>query len=208
MIMKKIFIALLAVLMTGGTVQAQSLWDVSHPEHRFTFGVRAGVNFSSTDRDDASSTRTGFNIGVSADWNIVQCIALCSGISYTEKGFKGEYGHASAGYLQVPLQLSYRIETRTGVRFHFNVGPYFAYGIAGRVSYEPQSLTFIYDFHQDAYGKEGFFKHFDSGLTAGVNIQIKKLLFGINYELGMADIARVYEKFHNRNIALMVGLNF
>jgi len=189
-------------------IKAQSLWDASKPDHNFTFGVRAGLNFASTDMDYATSTRMGFHFGATADWNIVKSFSVSSGMYYVDKGFKSNFGKGDAGYIQLPVLLSYRIETPTGVQFHFNVGPYFAWGVKGKVEYKPYDMTFVYDYNQDSFGDQGFFKHFDAGLSAGAYIKLDHILFGVSYEYGMTDIAKVYGKFHNRNVCATLGYNF
>lgn len=188
--------------------RAQSLWDISRPDHTFTFGARAGVNFASTDMDYATSVRTGFHVGISVDWNIVKSVSVVSGLYYTNKGFKSNFGKGKTGYLQVPLQLSYRMETPTGVRFHLNVGPYVGWGVGGSVQYRPYDATFSYDFDQDSFGDKGFFRHWDAGLMAGAYIQVGHLLWGVGYEYGFYDTAKVYGKFHNRNVTTTLGYNF
>ena len=206
--MKARLIMISACLMATLCVNAQSLWDVSKPDHNFTFGVRGGGNFSSTDMDYATSTRMGFHAGATVDWNIIKSISISSGVFYTEKGFKSDFGKGRASYIQAPLLASYRIETPTGVKFHFNLGPYFAWGVGGKVKYAPYDLTFSYDFDQDSFGEKGFFKHFDMGMTAGAYIQISHVILGVSYEYGLIDIAKVYGKFHNRNVATTIGVNF
>ena len=72
--MKKRHIIALAFLMVSTGIHAQSLWDRSKPDHNFTFGLRAGINFASTDMDYATSTRTGFRYGTQrwclyCDWS-------------------------------------------------------------------------------------------------------------------------------------------
>ena len=204
---KNIFFAF-AALMMSVSAQAQSLWDRSKPDRTFTFGARAGLNFSSTNMDYATSTRTGFHIGGTADWNIVKSLSVSTGLSYVEKRFRSDFGKGSAGYLQIPVLGSYRIETPTKVQFHFNVGPYFAWGINGKVDYKPYDETFAYNYYQDSFGEKGFFRHFDMGMTAGAYIVIGHLLAGLSYEYGFADIAKVYGKFHNRNVCVTAGYNF
>lgn len=196
------------MLMAGVCAYAQSLWDVSKPDNNFTFGVRAGVGFASTDQNYATSSRMGYHVGATADWNIVKSLSLCSGVYYTQKGFKSNFGKGTADYVQVPLLASYRIETPTGVQFHFNVGPYWAWGVGGTVEYAPYDMTFNYDFNQDSFGDKGFFKHMDAGLSAGAFIQVGHVLLGVNYEYGLTDIAKVYGKFHNRNVGITLGYNF
>ncbi len=143
--------AFAAVMLCTG-LQAQSLWDRSKPDRRFNFGVRAGLDFASTDMERATSTRTGFHAGAIVDYNIVKSLSVESGVSYVRKGFKSEFGKGDAGYIQVPLLLSYRLETPNKVHFHFNVGGYFACGVSGKVKYSPYDETFAYDYNQPTFG--------------------------------------------------------
>ena len=206
-VQKRIVVILMGML-TGMSLHAQSLWDRSLPDNKISFGLRAGVGFASTDMRYATSVRTGMHIGATADLNIVKSVSITSGMFCTTKGFKSNFGNGNSVYLQVPVLASYRIETPTGVRFHFNLGPYFAWGIGGSVNYKPYDATFVYDYNQDSFGKKGFFQDFDTGLSAGAYIVLNKLLWGVGYEYGLYDIARVYGKFHNRNVTTTLGFNF
>ena len=90
--MKKI-ISIIALALVGLHVQAQSLWDKSAPDDRLTFGLRAGVNFATTDADEANSTVTHYHIGLAVDYNIIKSFSISSGLYIVEKGFKGNYIH-------------------------------------------------------------------------------------------------------------------
>ena len=87
--MKKI-ISIIALALVGLHVQAQSLWDKSAPDDRLTFGLRAGVNFATTDADEANSTVTHYHIGLAVDYNIIKSFSISSGLYIVEKGFKGQ----------------------------------------------------------------------------------------------------------------------
>ena len=206
--MKQKILIVTTLLLTALGVDAQSLWDISKPDNRFTFGVRAGMTFASTDMDYATSSRTGYHFGATADWNIVKSFSVSSGVSFVDKGFRSTYGKGEAGYIQVPLLASYRIETPKGVMFHFNVGPYFAWGISGKVHYAPYDQTFSYHYDMDSFGDKGFFKHADMGMTAGAYMLINHIVVGLSYEYGFMDIAKVYGEFHNRNTCFTLGYNF
>ena len=83
--MKKI-ISIIALALVGLHVQAQSLWDKSAPDDRLTFGLRAGVNFATTDADEANSTVTHYHIGLAVDYNIIKSFSISSGLYIVEKG--------------------------------------------------------------------------------------------------------------------------
>ena len=219
--MKKILL-LFATIIVGINVQAQSLWDSSKPDQTFTFGVRAGINFASSTEHEATSTRTGVHFGVSADYNIIKSFSISSGVFFVTKGFKGNFpeielanptkqtaSSLSASFIQIPLLASWRIEAPSGVQFHVNVGPYYAYGIGGTTQYRPYDMTFNWDvFNQDTFGDKGFWKHQDIGLSGSVNVLIGHFTAGIGYEYGFSDVAKVFGKFNTRNANMTIGYNF
>ena len=218
--MKKILFVLTAILVCT-SVQAQSLWDSSKPDNTFTFGVRAGIDFASSTEQEATSTRTGFHCGVSVDYNIIKSFSISSGVFFVNKGFKGNFpeielanptkqtaSNVSAGFIQIPLLASWRIEAPSGVQFHVNVGPYYAYGIGGDAVYKPYDMTFAREYDQDTFGDKGFWKHQEIGLSGSVNVQIGHFVAGIGYEYGFSDVSKVYGKFNTRNANMTIGYNF
>ena len=216
--MKKILLLFLR-LVTAGNLCSQSLWDASPADNPFTFGVRAGMNFAHTDADCATSVHTGFHAGISVDYNIIKSFSLSSGLYYVGKGFRGNQNlaavseqtesSATAAYVQVPLLASWRIEAPSGVRFHVNVGPYFAYGLGGSAKYKPLDLTLTNYFDGDTFGDNGLLKKFDAGLSLGLMVQMSHVLIGASYELGLTDVGHQarFSKFHNRNVCLTLGYN-
>ena len=220
--MKKI-ICVIALVMVTFHVQAQSLWDASAPDNRFTFGLRAGVNFANSDADQASSTLFGHHFGVSVDYNVIKSFSVSSGLFMVQKGFKGNYPEAvrnttlpykqtasklTATYLQIPLLASWRIEAPSGVQFHLNVGPYFAFGISGSAVYKPYDMTFAREYDQDTFGDSGFWLRHDIGLRGGIAVLIGRAYAEVSYDFGLTDVAKVYGKFHTRNVNMTIGCNF
>lgn len=205
--MKRIIQTLL-LFCTVVNIYSQSLWDVSKPDHNFGGGIEIGINYSSLDIDDATSSRNGFHGGLFLEYNIIKSFALSSGVSYVVKGFDGKRGEARMSYIQVPILASWRFETPTKVMFHLNIGPYIAYGIGGNIFFTPFTLKTSYYFDQDSFGGEGFFKDYDAGVILGGTIQLNKIRFGLSYEYGLVDIAEVFDSMHNRNISISLGYIF
>lgn len=220
--MKKI-ISIIALALVGLHVQAQSLWDKSAPDDRLTFGLRAGVNFATTDADEANSTVTHYHIGLAVDYNIIKSFSISSGLYIVEKGFKGNYpeltrtvtaaytdtkSNLTATYLQIPLMASWRIEAPSGVQFHINVGPYFAFGIGGSAVYKPYDMTYAREYDQDTFGDKGFWLRNDVGIKVGIGVLIKKAYAEVSYDYGLKNVAKVYGDFHTRNVNMTIGCNF
>lgn len=70
---KQIILSMLVCCAIGSS--AQEYWDGSRPDHRFTVGVRGGVNFSKQNNNGDGTDmdyRVGFKLGVEADLNVVR----------------------------------------------------------------------------------------------------------------------------------------
>lgn len=202
------FIYTIVCVLASAHMEAQSLWDISKPDQRMGYRLEAGMNVSSLSNSDASAVRTGYHIGGRVDYNVIKSLSICTGLDFTTKGFHSGRGKADLQYLQIPVLASYRLETPTGVKFHFNVGPYFAYGVGGKLYFEPLNVNYYYLFEQNSFGDTGFFKRFDIGFSAGAYILLGHVQLGVSYEYGFADIAKVYGRFHNRNVCVTAGYNF
>ena len=190
-------------------VSAQKYWDASRPDHRFTFGVRAGGSFSKYYTEDHADTQfaPGLLLGLAADVNIIRSLSVTSGIYYVQKRTKFEVKVQNKSikrtlhpaYLEIPLLLSYRIPLSDDSQFQFNVGPYYAFGLTNSAR-----ETF-----------ETLYKKDDLGLSLGVAVTYSHYYFGANYERSIRNISRdVYtadqsaSRMYNGSIIVSAGYNF
>lgn len=231
--MKKLF--LLTILVTGIVANA------SAQDKKVSFGIRAGVNISSLSystsaEDDYApdlKSKTGFNVGVIADWNVAGNFYVQPGIYFTTRGAKSEMFDAeyeasdklevNMNYLQIPILASYRFPVSNSIKIDINAGPYFSYGMGGKFknewSYSGETEKIegkVFDkSSEDKTG--GDLKRFDAGLRFGAGVQIQNFYIGVNYDLGLSNIAdggseystwRKNDKLKNGCVAVMVGYNF
>lgn len=193
-----------------------------------SFGVKAGVNLSNSSWDlDGfdKKAKIGFQVGVTGEYAIAEGFYLQSGLSFTTKGSKIEISQYSDAkltvnqtYLQLPIYAAYKIDIAPATKIAFNVGPYFAYGLGGKTKIEGfddlDIEGFGIDGKYDTYGSDGLLKRFDLGLGAGVSAEFGKIVVGINYELGLLNLANKSDgedagfKYKNRNASLTVGYKF
>ncbi len=133
-------------------------------------------------------TRTGWHVGVVVDFPLLESLYIQSGLYYTAKGCKDESEGVKEtykpSYLEIPILASYRYNFSDAAQLQVNFGPYFAYGLGGKVKFEYRGETKEYDFFgdedDDSYGA----KRFDFGLQVGVGLTIAKHYFvGGGYEL-------------------------
>lgn len=217
--MKKIML-IFAVATLSLSVSAQiKYWDSSRPEHRFTFGVRAGINSSkqyAMNKLSDHENRLGFLAGVTADINIVRSFSVNTGVLYVQKGWKTDYSDSrgsiekkdNSSYLEIPVQASYRVKLSDQVGLQLNIGPYFAFGLSGKQKMTntfPNGDNYEIDSFDDTLGA----KKFDCGVTVGTAITFQHYYIGINYERGLVNVSNIdNSKFQNGSIAVSLGYNF
>lgn len=201
--------------------------NASAQESPITWGAKAGVNLSNAsikDNDGDIKAKVGFQVGVTAEYAITNEFYLQSGLSFTTKGAKHEYSVEAAGvkaeakrtinqmYLQLPIMAAYKLEVAPGTKIVFNAGPYLAYGVGGKTKTEytlsaGSSSTSFDDDKINTFSDNGL-KRFDFGLGAGVGAEFGQIVVGLNYELGLTNIAQKGGDYKNRNASLTIGYRF
>lgn len=226
-------LVLLAVLAAGMMFSAKA--------QETTWGIRGGLNLSKVSNkytgpiDDGGSksdyegnfkNRVGFHLGVILDWGLCERFYIQPGLFFTTRGAKIEGSEEGVGlemkihtsYLQLPILASYRIPLTDYIQWQINAGPYLAYGLGGKtkLAVGPNSMegdSFGSLDKKDTEEVRGGLKRFDAGLSFGTGISIRKMYFGLSYDLGLANIADKAQwgsdyKIRNRNCAVTVGYNF
>lgn len=232
--MKKLFVAA-AAAVCAFSVSAQrasdssefSFWDNDQAEQKIIVGPRVGLNVSTLSftnlEADGDKSKVGFNVGVAVEFPIVRSFYINSGLFYTTKGIKfedsgrdwSETETFNAGYLELPVYASYRLNFAEESQLQINFGPYFAYGVNGKVSEEyvedGDKEKYSYDLFGTGEDKAGI-KRFDCGLGIGLGYTFHKIYLGINYQFGLANIADKEEwgngEIKNSNFNISIGYNF
>jgi len=191
-----------------------------------TFGVKAGMNLSNFSGDGAkgSDAKVGFNVGLTLDYAFSQDLYLMTGLEFSMKGAKDE-GPVSEGdvsfngketsnpmYLQIPIHIGYKFPVTDNTNLVLHVGPYVAYGIAGK--YKLDGIGTVGDVSGHIKPEIDFFsddraKRFDFGLGLGIGVEFGKFGVGLGYDLGLLNISQYKEaKVRNMNAYLTVGYKF
>ena len=169
----------------------------------YIFGVRGGLNFAtggiSLDEDKAGMIMA-FNAGLNMDIRLSDNIYLNTGLLYSSKGYKfeGEFieEEANPQYIDIPIQISYRIPIGFVAQLQLNAGVYGALCVSGTV--KDNTFNHYYD--------ESFknaFNGFDYGTQIGIGMIYSHHYFlGINYQLGLNST------YQNRNLSISLGYNF
>ncbi|NPD90971.1 porin family protein [Xylanibacter muris] len=228
--MKKILlIAVCAVCSLTASAQrasssSSSFFSTEKADQGITFGIRAGLNMAnmSASEDGVSASpesRTSFHVGVIADIPLMQSLYIQSGLFFQNKGYKfddEEKETAKPMYLEIPILASYRYNFSDAIQLQINAGPYFAYGIGGKVKYEYNGRSTEDDFF-GSYDDEDCagYKRFDCGLQFGAGVTFSNHYYlGFAYQLGLTNIKDLPSSYEgdfsvkNRNWMISLGYNF
>ena len=176
------------------------------------YGLRIGLALSSVNSDDpyldGSGVTSGVSMGVVAGFQLAPSAPIYfeTGLSYTEKGGRGNYGGSKftydLDYLEVPLVLKYDYRSTPDLSVQPFIGCYVACGVGGKVK----------DFgHRQAVSSfdEDFFKRFDGGLKMGCGVQFSHLYAELAYDLGLSNICHdSFSSSRNSSVVLSCGINF
>lgn len=180
----KIIIALLILFGFSQVSNAQ--------ESNLKFGVKGGVNFSNISTDNAQDNKmlTGVNLGLFAKLPITSSIAIQPEIYFTTKGSKLTYNNVfvdgtanfDLNYIEIPVLLVLNITEN----FNVHVGPYASYLVSSKV--KNASDVSFYNFESNINSND--FNKFDTGLAAGVGIDLHSLSIGVRYNYGLIKVGK------------------
>jgi len=173
-----------------------ALFITSYASAQFTqYGIKGGVNFSNMTIDDAddNSLRTGFHAGFFGKMGFTDGFSLQPEILFSTKGLTRSYdalvasGEAKVNlsYIELPVNLVYNLSED----FAFHFGPYVGYLAAANVSTNNEILGFLDIDTEDDINRDNF-KPIDFGLTAGLDFNLERFLFGFKYNYGLTRVAK------------------
>ena len=144
------------------------------------FGVRAGLNATniSVEKLPSKGERYGFHVGVFADVPIqTDFVSIQPELSFSTKGaaFKPLTGRQTLNmnYVDLLLPVAFKLSM-----FDLQVGPFASY----------LASTPDYTVYNDNKVVVDGFKKYDIGLTAGLAVNLNKILIGLRYNQGFVDI--------------------
>lgn len=220
--MKKLIIltlvALVAIPSSAQLFRRSSGMHYGRDSREFYYGIRLGLNISSSSSDKIrgldTDSKTGLTLGGAYGFQLSHeaPIWLELAAQYAEKGGKGtrEYtrsdkttGYQNADYrlkyLQVPVVCKYSIELD-----HFHLQPFLGVfaglGIAGKTKLEMEHAT---------VSSWDYFNRFDAGLRLGCGMEYQMLYAEAGFDFGLANVSKDdFDTAHSRNFFINVGVNF
>lgn len=190
--MRKIFILSLLLPFALSNVNAQSLEDLR-------FGVTGGLNLSNMTNFDSKAS---FHLGLKAEKSITENVFIEGSVLYSAKGAKMDFGDLgsnkiNANYIEVPIHIGYVYNINPELDIRGSVGPYFAYGIGGKM--EVSESDWYYDSYENTkyntFSDDSGLKRFDLGLGFKAGVEYKNnYQLSIGYDFGLID---TYNKSKN-----------
>lgn len=215
----KLFL-LAAAILVSASVSGQS------------FGVKAGVNFSNMVAKDNDRTYSdnynnsiGYHLGVTVESPITDLVSVESGLFYTTKGYnttatatilgvttKTDFRY-DVNYIEIPVLAKVNYDVGGAVIFA-TAGPYLGYGLNGKLKSDitigSTTTTSTVDLEWGDTDDDDS-KRVDYGLSVGAGVKVNSVVVGVNYGMGLANLAPVSDngyRVNNRVIGISVGFAF
>jgi hypothetical protein len=168
------------------------------------FGAKAGLNIANVAISPSGGTSPksvmGFKVGAFGDMMLGNSLAVGAGLFISTKGAKSEYSYTtfdpntftmvtvsttstvSVTYLEIPVTAKYYLNLGPA-KLYGAAGPYLGMAMGGKVKTDGESTKLKFG-SSDTDDMKGM----DLGLTLGAGVEINKLIIGLNYDLGLANL--------------------
>jgi len=210
--MKKLFTAIVAILMAAPTFAQYSSGGFSLEKENLYYGARIGLTSAGIGGDEGIGSKVGMTLGgvIGLRVSSTTPVFLESGLYYTERGGKKDKLTTSLNYFEIPILIKYGIKATDEIAILPFVGPYFSYAISGRTKMKGDEDWSSFNETHEYNGKTyGGYKHADMGFKLGCGAEYNKLYLELGYQFGVADISS-YEALtkHGHAFFMNFGINF
>lgn len=203
---------------------------------KFEKDIYAGVslnNFVGSDIDNAD-IKTGFNVGVTARYYVINNGFIEGSLEFLSQGYKSkdfstsgeEWDDWGANYdgeikttfntynFQIPVYLGYRLQLPAGFNLKLKVGPYLSYAISGNKKEEGYMKTYP-DIHSSeteyindkkSISDIDDFKRFEWGLGGSISVQYGRLFLSGTFQRSLQK--QFDDETYAQNIKISLGVCF
>lgn len=212
-------VVLLLGIFTVPTTAQTTWWDSSKSNEGVSISAQVGINLSKFIHVDRwNGTKAGVNIGIFAEKSILNSLGVKVGILYSMKGTVGKNDGGFGGtlkttfspaYLEIPILASYRLQWNENLRFSFDFGPYFAFGLYGKDSKKYSGSNIANDSDTESNLFTDQLKRFDFGLQFGPSVVFRdRYSAGLIFDAGVANISNMGGKVGNFSFMINLGYKF
>lgn len=178
---------------------------------QISWNAKVGMNMSNYTGDMDTDMKIGFNVGVGMEYQFSDMWSIQPSLVLTQKGAKikedGETMKFNPMYLEIPVLAAARFAVADNQNIVVKAGPYFAFGVAGKVKVGDDKADFFGD-GDDQFGG----KRFDCGIGVGVAYEIGKFFVGLDGEFGFTNVVDFksdgVSNPKNMNFSIGVGYKF
>ena len=208
--MKKLFVLAFAMTMAK-TASAQITWNAK---------LGGGLAFCAG-MNDEGDTKAKFvgKVGVGIEAPLTANFSLMPSLEFAMKGTKWSIKEYISGYsvdvdetyspmyLQIPILGAYRLNLNDDWNMTLKIGPYFAYGISGKVEAEASTSGVTASGDVDLFSDLDA-KRFDAGVDVGIDFEYHRFVVGLEFERGFVSFAPDDEDINVYNQALYVTVGY
>lgn len=140
------------------------------------FGIKGGLNFATFTGDDVDNidSRTGFHLGLLAEFGLSESFAIQPEILYSAQGVKQGDETWKLDYLTIPVMVKYYATDA----FSIEAGPYIGFNTTSEFDMDGVTM----DLKDDTEST-------DFGLGLGLGYELPMgVFFQVRYALGLSDI--------------------
>ena len=178
--------------------------------------VGASFNKIVTDPSTPGSSYViGPRVGGLVDIALTDNLYLQPGVAWAMKGVKVEFAglesKISTNYIEVPINVMYKLGQEGGGRFFFGLGPNIGYAISGKIKTSGSFLGVSFDGEEDiTFGSDSTdMKALDFGGNINVGYELPMGLYArAYYQMGFANLANAGATQKNTSFGLAIGYFF
>lgn len=222
--MKKTVIALLMVLTTLGASAQSLFWDSSDADKSVELGARLGWNFASLAGKGSGfyDGRKGVALGAAVNVNLIRSFSINTGLFFSMKGCSMNYekmlddmmgiaakSTTAVNFFELPVYASYHLRFTSESDLQIFAGPYFGFGVYGKMGEKLRDMESYDEDKVDLFGKSKLGYHrWQSGIGLGASYTFNShYLVGLQYQWGISDIGELLDNQWNC-FQLTFGYNF
>ena len=179
--MKKIFAAIVAMMLAMPSFAQFASGGFELDKQNLYYGARMGLTLASMSGDaELSGMKAGLTLAGVIGLRVSSSspVFLESGFYYTQRGGKDGDVSMTLKNLEIPIVIKYGIKASDDIAVLPFLGPYFSYGIGGKIKDD--------DYEESSYN---VVNHGDMGLKLGCGVEYDMLYLEAGYQFGIANIA-------------------
>lgn len=206
MIMKKFFTAIVAMMLAVPSFAQFASGGFELDKQNLYYGARMGLALGKLtgDCEPYDGMKAGLTLAGVIGIRLSQQapVFLESGLYFTQRGGKDGSYTANLNCLEIPILLKYGIQASEEIAVLPFIGPYFAYGVGGKMEYSGQN-------GKEKQSTYDFLNHNDMGIKIGCGAEYNMIYLELAYQFGLVNIAdNDNHSIHANQLSINLGVNF